>query len=53
MGGHIDIASGNPGEINELVKANKIRLIGAVTEKRLPGYPDCPTLKEQGSTLLA
>lgn len=52
LGGHIDIASGNPGEINELVKANKIRLIGSVTEKRLPGFPDCPTLKEQGVNII-
>jgi len=48
MGGHIDMAVSNPGEALELAKANKVRLLGVYAEKRLPGAPDVPTLKEQG-----
>ena len=48
MGGHIDMAVSNPGEALELAKANKVRLLGVYSEKRLPGAPDVPTLKEQG-----
>ena len=48
LGGHIDIASGNPNEVVELVKANKVRVLGVLTEKRLPFLPDIPTVKEQG-----
>ena len=41
---------GNPGEVMEMVKANKIKILGVITEKRLPfsGLRDYPTLKEQG-----
>jgi putative tricarboxylic transport membrane protein len=48
MGGHIDLAVSNPGEALELAKAKKVRLLGVYAEKRLPGAPDVPTLKEQG-----
>jgi len=48
MGGHIDLAVSNPGEALELAKANKVRLLGVYSEKRLLGAPDVPTLKEQG-----
>ena len=48
MGGHIDLAVSNPGEALELAKANKVRLLGVYSEKRLVGAPDVPTLKEQG-----
>lgn len=48
MGGHIDLAVSNPGEALELAKANKVRLLGVYSEKRLAGAPDVPTLKEQG-----
>jgi putative tricarboxylic transport membrane protein len=48
MGGHIDIAVANPGEALELAKAGKVLTLGVFAEKRLPGAPDVPTLKEQG-----
>ena len=48
MGGHIDLAVSNPGEALELAKANKVLTLGVFAEKRLPGAPDVPTLKEQG-----
>lgn len=48
MGGHIDVAVSNPGEALELVKAKKVRALGVFAEKRLAGWPDLPTMKEQG-----
>ncbi len=44
----MDLAFGNPSEVLELVKANKVRVLGVLTEKRLTAVPDWPTVKEQG-----
>jgi putative tricarboxylic transport membrane protein len=52
MGGHIDWAVSNPGEALELAKGKKVRALGVFSEKRLPGAPDIPTLKEQGYNAL-
>jgi len=48
LGGHVDICLIQPCEAMELMKANKIRTLGALPENRLSGAPDVPTLKEQG-----
>jgi putative tricarboxylic transport membrane protein len=48
MGGHVDLAVANPGEALELAKAGKVLTLGVYAEKRLPGAPDVPTLREQG-----
>ncbi len=48
LNGSIDFASTNPGEALELVKAGKVRILGVLSEKRVAGAPDVPTLKEQG-----
>jgi putative tricarboxylic transport membrane protein len=48
LGGHIDMAVSNPGEALELSKAGKVILLGVYSDKRLPGAPDVPTMKEQG-----
>ena len=48
LGGHVDFASAQPLEALELMKANKVRALGILTENRLPSLPDIPTLKEQG-----
>ena len=48
LGGHIDMAVSNPGEALELSKAGKVKLLGVFSDKRLPGAPDVPTMKEQG-----
>ncbi len=48
LGGHVDIASANLAEILPQVQAKKVRLLGVGMDKRLPKYPDIPTLKEQG-----
>ncbi len=48
LGGHVDMVVGNPGESMEMVKGNKVRALGVFAEKRLAGWPDLPTMKEQG-----
>jgi putative tricarboxylic transport membrane protein len=48
LGGHIDMVFVNPCEALDLLKANKVRALGVLTEKRLAGAPDIPTIKEQG-----
>jgi putative tricarboxylic transport membrane protein len=48
LGGHVDIMVIEPQEAGEQVRAGKLRVIAQLTSKRLPGYPDAPTLKEAG-----
>ena len=48
LGGHVDLASSNPGEALELYKAGKVRILGVLAEKRLKLAPEVPTMKEQG-----
>jgi putative tricarboxylic transport membrane protein len=48
LGGHVDIMVIEPQEAGEQVRAGKLRILAQLTEKRLPGYPDVPTLKEAG-----
>lgn len=48
LGGHVDLAVANPGEALELFRGGKVRILGVYAEKRLPGAPDIPTMKEQG-----
>ena len=48
LGGHVDMMIVDPSEAGEQVRAGKLRVIAQVTERRLPGFPDMPTLKEAG-----
>ncbi len=48
LGGHVDMASSNPGEALELYKAGKVRILGVLGEKRLVLAPEVPTMREQG-----
>jgi putative tricarboxylic transport membrane protein len=48
LGGHVDIMVIEPQEAGEQVRAGKLRVLVQLTEARLPGYPDVPTLKEAG-----
>ncbi len=52
LGGHVDMASANPGEALTQMQAKKVRVLGASTVKRLEGAPDIPTLKEQGMNVV-
>ena len=48
LGGHVELASANPGEALAQMEAKKVRVLGATTAKRIDQAPDIPTLKEQG-----
>jgi putative tricarboxylic transport membrane protein len=49
LGRHVDVASATPGAFLPMVEANKIRIIGVASPKRLAGpLASVPTFKEQG-----
>lgn len=48
LGGHVDLMVMEPQEAGEHIKAGNLRVIAALTEKRLPSFPNVPTIKEQG-----
>lgn len=48
LGGHVDIMVIEPQEAGEQVRAGKLRVLATLSEKRLPNYPDVPTLREAG-----
>lgn len=48
LGGHVDLMVIEPQEAGEHIKAGNMRVIAALTDKRLPSFPDVATLKEQG-----
>jgi tripartite-type tricarboxylate transporter receptor subunit TctC len=52
LNGTLDIGIGEMQELRSQAEAGKIRLLAAVTEKRLPQQPNLPTLKEQGMDLV-
>lgn len=45
LGGHVQWMF-DSGRVNQHVKAGKLNLIAVATEKRLPDFPDVPTLAE-------
>ena len=51
LGGHVDLMIMDPSEATEQVRAGKLRIIAQVGEKRLAGFENAPTLKEQGFKL--
>ena len=48
LGGHVDIMVIEPQEAGEQVRAGKLRVLAQLTEQRLAGWADVPTLKEAG-----
>jgi tripartite-type tricarboxylate transporter receptor subunit TctC len=53
LSGAVDIGSGDAQEVAAQVEAGKIRILAAVTDKRLPNFPDVPTANEQGADVTA
>jgi tripartite-type tricarboxylate transporter receptor subunit TctC len=47
-GGHADVGFSAYTPLQGQIKAGNIRILGVTTEKRVPGFPEWPTLKEQG-----
>lgn len=48
LGGHVDMMIIEPSEAGEMIRAGKMRALAQISEKRLAGYGDVPTLKEAG-----
>jgi len=48
LGGHIDAVVTSPAEVAQHVAAGKLRILGIMAEKRMPTFPDVPTMREQG-----
>jgi len=48
IGGHVDIMVIEPEEAGEHIRAGNMRVLAQVSEHRLPGFPNAPTLKEAG-----
>jgi putative tricarboxylic transport membrane protein len=51
LGGHVDFTSDNPSEVRGHVEAGRLRALAVVGERRLPVFPEVPTLKELGYNL--
>jgi tripartite-type tricarboxylate transporter receptor subunit TctC len=47
-GKEVDAAFQGIATVSSLVKAGKVRLIGVTTPKRMPQFPDVPTVSESG-----
>jgi putative tricarboxylic transport membrane protein len=48
LGGHVQMMVIEPQEAGEQIRAGNLRVIAALTEKRLDSMPNVPTIKEQG-----
>lgn len=51
-GGHVDANTNNLSTVTPLIKGGKLRALAVYTEKRIPMFPDVPTLKELGINLV-
>jgi putative tricarboxylic transport membrane protein len=48
LGNHVHMTTENVSEVYSAVEAKKLRILAVPAERRLPGLPDVPTLKELG-----
>jgi len=48
LGGHVNMMVIEPAEAGEHIRAGNMRVLAQVTDKRLPAFPNVPTLKEAG-----
>ncbi len=48
LGGHVNMMVIEPAEAGEHIRAGNLRVLAQVNERRLPGFPGVPTLKEAG-----
>jgi tripartite-type tricarboxylate transporter receptor subunit TctC len=53
VGGNTDSALVNPAEAEAQLRSGELRPLLALSEKRLPGFPDLPTAKETGIDCVA
>ena len=48
LAGGVDIVTAAVGEVDALRQAGQVKVLGVMADERLPGFPEIPTLKEQG-----
>ncbi len=48
LGGHVDLSFGNIQEQMGQIEAKKIKVLATMSEKRIPFFPDVPTMKDEG-----
>ena len=48
LGGHVNMMVIEPEEAGQHIRAGNMRVLAQVSDKRLPGFPSQPTLKEAG-----
>jgi putative tricarboxylic transport membrane protein len=48
LGGHVNMMVIEPAEAGEHIRAGNMRVLAQVSDRRLPAFPDVPTLKEAG-----
>jgi putative tricarboxylic transport membrane protein len=48
LGGHVNMMVIEPAEAGEHIRAGNMRVLAQVSDQRLPGFRDVPTLKEAG-----
>jgi putative tricarboxylic transport membrane protein len=48
LGGHVQMMVIEPAEAGEHIRAGNLRVLAQVSDSRLPGFPEVPTLKEAG-----
>jgi putative tricarboxylic transport membrane protein len=48
LGGHVQLLIAEPQEVSEHLRRGTLRAIAQISEKRLPGYANVPTLEEAG-----
>ena len=53
LGGHVDVALGNPNELAGYVEAGKLVPLAVFTDERVPGLKDVPTMKEVGHNVIS
>lgn len=51
LGGHVDMMVIEPQEAGEHIRSGSMRVLAQVSDKRLSGFPNVPTLKEAGYEL--
>lgn len=48
LGGHVDFVAQNPSTLKGHVDAGTLRVLATFQDKRIPEFPDIPTMKELG-----
>jgi len=48
LGGHVNMMVIEPQEAGEHIRAGNMRVLAQISDRRLPPFPDVPTLKEAG-----